>query len=240
MTLRRMNTRRAAISTTLLACLWLCGACSNDAAIAVEDLPLTVLPVTKPSPRLALMLSGDGGWAGLDEELGAEMVKRGIPVVGVSTLKYFWKERTPEETTADMVRVLRKYLAAWKAKEIVLIGYSFGADVMPFIVNRLPTDLRARVVTVNLLGLAQKAGWEVHVAGWVGSTDDEARPIAPELDKLGSLRLLCLHGKGDDDSTESCKVFARPQMTVVEIGDGHHFGYLYGELADRIVAFAGH
>ncbi|MEP7312855.1 MAG: AcvB/VirJ family lysyl-phosphatidylglycerol hydrolase [Pseudomonadota bacterium] len=235
----RFTTARAVLPVALLACLWLSSACSNDAAIPVEDLPLTVLPADKPSPRLALMLSGDGGWAGLDEGLGAEMVKRGVPVVGVSTLKYFWKERTPEETTADMARVLRKYLAQWKAKEVVLIGYSFGADVLPFVINRLPADLRARILTVNLLGLAQKAGWEVHVAGWVGDADENARPIAPELDKLGSLPLLCLYGEGDEESTESCKVFARPLMTVAKIGDGHHFGYLYGELADTIVAFAG-
>ena len=240
MTQQLTHAGHAGWPAALLACALPFAACSNDAALAVDDLPLTVLPVTKPAPRLALMLSGDGGWAGLDKELGAEMVKRGIPVVGVSTLKYFWKERTPEETTADMARVLRKYLALWHAREIVLIGYSFGADVMPFIVNRLPADLRARIVTANLLGLAQKAGWEVHVAGWVGGTDDRARPIAPELDKLGAVRLLCLYGKGDDESAESCKVFARPQMTVAEIGDGHHFGYLYGELADRIVAFADH
>jgi type IV secretory pathway VirJ component len=239
MMLRLSKLQRSLRPAALLACLLIGSACSNDAAIAVEDLPLTVLPVTKASPQLALMLSGDGGWAGLDEALGDEMVKRGIPVVGVSTLKYFWRERTPEETTADMVRVLRKYLAAWKAKKILLIGYSFGADVMPFVVNRLPADLRSRIVTVTLLGMGQKAGWEVHVAGWVGAKDDEGRDIAPELDKLGSLRLLCLYGKGDDDSAESCKVFARPQMTVAEIGEGHHFGYLYAELADRIVAYAG-
>lgn len=231
-----MSLSRSTLAAALL--VWLCAGCSSDAAIAVEDLPLTVLPVTTPSPRLALMLSGDGGWAGLDEALGAEMVKRGIPVVGVSTLKYFWEERTPEETAADMTRVLRKYLAVWKARQILLIGYSFGADVMPFIVNRLPADLRARVVTVTLLGMGQKAGWEVHVAGWVGGTDDEARYIAPELDRLGPVRLLCLYGEGDDDSAESCKTFARPQMASAQIGDGHHFGYLYGELADRIVAYA--
>lgn len=239
MRLQRLSPPSAMRFAALLACSWVCGACSNDAAIAVQDLPLTVLTVPGPSPRLALMLSGDGGWAGLDEALGAEMVKRGIPVVGVSTLKYFWRERTPEETAADMARVLRKYLATWKARKILLIGYSFGADVMPFIVNRLPADLRERIVTVNLLGMSQKAGWEVHVAGWVGGTDDEARDIAPELDGLGTMRLLCLYGNGDDDSAESCKVFARPQMAVAEIGDGHHFGYLYGDLADRIVAYAG-
>ena len=76
-----------------------------------------------------------------------------MPTVGLNSLKYFWKARTPEEATRDVARILRHYLAAWHKERVLLIGYSFGADVLPFVVNRLPAELRAHIVSVSLLGI---------------------------------------------------------------------------------------
>jgi type IV secretory pathway VirJ component len=208
-------------------------------AADVNDLPLVVLPVQTPATKLVLMISGDGGWAGIDKEVGAQLADRGLPVIGVSSLKYFWKRRTPEETAADMTRVLRHYLNSWKASQIVLVGYSFGADVMPFIVNRLPADLRARIASVNLLALGERADFEVHVSGWMGGVGSDALLIAPELARTADLRRLCLYGAGDHDSTASCAGFVGPRSVSRQVGQGHHFGYLYSEIADQIADFAG-
>ena len=118
--------------------------------------------------EFALLLTGDGGWAGLDQELAARLAAAGVPTVGLNSLKYFWKARTPEEATRDVTRILRHYLAAWHKERVLLIGYSFGADVLPFVVNRLPAELRARVVSVSLLGIDASASFEVHLSDWVG------------------------------------------------------------------------
>jgi len=208
-------------------------------AAEVQDLPVVEVPVQTPSRTLALMLSGDGGWAGIDREVGAQLAGRGVPVVGVSTLKYFWQRRSPEESTADMSRLLRHYLATWKAERIVLVGYSFGADVLPFIVNRLPADLRARVASVNLLAPGMNADFEIHVTGWVGGTGSDALPLAPELARLVDLRRLCFYGDGDRDAAAGCAGFIGPGAAVRKVGEGHHFGYLYSEIADAIVEYAG-
>ena len=61
---------------------------------------------------------------------------------------------------------------------MLLVGYSFGADVLPFVVNRLPADLRARVASVSLLGIDSNASFEVRVTDWVGA-DDGRRTDAP-------------------------------------------------------------
>lgn len=204
------------------------------------DLPLTIIPVPGPAPRLALMLSGDGGWAGIDKELGAQLAARGIPVIGVNSLKYFWQPRTPEEAAQDIARVLRKYLEAWKATRVILVGYSLGADALPFVVNRLPPDLRDRIASVNFLALGQKASFEIHVTGWIGSSSADGRVIAPELARISDLRRLCFYGAGDTESAASCTLFSGPLAQARAVGQGHHFGSRYGEIADRIVEFAGH
>jgi type IV secretory pathway VirJ component len=132
---------------------------------------------------------------------------------------------------------LRYYLKAWSRDDVVLIGYSFGADVLPFIVNRLPADLRGRIVSTSLLGPATHATFEVHVADWVPGIRKTGLPIAPELEQLAANRVLCIHGAGEDDSL--CGDAAARGVAVVQIGSGHHFSGKYDQLTTRILHFSG-
>ena len=201
----------------------------------IKDLPVTEVPASGAGDEFALLLSGDGGWAGLDQELAARLAASGVPTVGLNSLKYFWSERTPQETASDVARLLRHYLAAWGKQRVLLIGYSFGADVLPFVVNRLPADLRERVASVSLLGIDANASFEVSIADWVGSGGGGA-PTRPELAALTQLPVLCIYGAGESDSI--CPGLTAGRIARAQIGTGHHFGGEYAQLADRILAFA--
>jgi type IV secretory pathway VirJ component len=201
----------------------------------ISDLPVEVVRATGSSGELALLLTGDGGWAGLDRELAARLAASGVPTVALNSLKYFWTERTPAETTRDVARVLRHYLAAWNKQRVLLVGYSFGADVLPFVVNRLPPDLRARVASVSLLGIDSNASFQVRVSDWVGS-DAGGPPTRPQLAALRDVPVLCIYGAGEADSI--CPGLHAADVTREEIGRGHHFSGEYARLADRILAFA--
>jgi type IV secretory pathway VirJ component len=154
--------------------------------------------------------------------------------VALNSLEYFWSARTPEQTATDVARVLRHYLAAWHAQRVLMIGYSFGADVLPFVVNRLPPDLRARLASVSLLGIDAHASFEVHITEWVGG-DEGGAPTRPELAALKGLPLLCIYGEGETDSI--CPLLAPGTATREQIGKGHHFSGEYDRLADRILNF---
>jgi type IV secretory pathway VirJ component len=201
---------------------------------AIGDLPLEQVAADGGGNELALLLTGDGGWAGLDQELAAHLAAQGVPTVALNSLKYFWKARTPEDATQAVERVLRHYLGTWRKTRVLLIGYSFGADVLPFVVNRLPQELRAQVASVSLLGIDAHASFEVHLSDWVGG--DDAGPLTrPEVLRLPPLPVLCLFGAGETDSL--C-----PQLpsgiTREQVGTGHHFGGEYATLVERILAFA--
>ncbi len=185
--------------------------------------------------EFALLLTGDGGWAGLDQELAARLAASGVPTVGLNSLKYFWTRRTPDETARDVARVLRHYLTAWDKQRVLLVGYSFGADVLPFVVNRLPAELRERVASVSLLGIDAHASFEVHVADWVGG-DNDGPPTRPELAELAPLPVLCIYGEGEEDSI--CPGLPPAAIARERVGKGHHFSGDYATLADRILAFA--
>ncbi len=201
----------------------------------INDLPVMEVHAQGASDEFALLLTGDGGWAGLDQELAARLAAGGLPTVGLNSLKYFWTQRTPEQAAQDVARIIRHYLESWHKQRVLLVGYSFGADVLPFIVNRLPADLQARIQTVNLLGLDASASFEISVADWIGS-DADGSPTRPELARLPTTAVLCIYGEGEKDSI--CPSLPGPRIRSEQVGTGHHFGGEYDQLAERILAFA--
>ncbi len=213
----------------------------------ISDLPVNeVRDPGDTGNTFAVLLTGDGGWAGLDQELAEHLAQDGVPTVGLNSLKYFWTERAPQQAANDLARVIRHYLAAWNKDRVLLVGYSFGADALPFIVNRLPAELKELVASVTLLGISANASFEIHVAGWIGA-DADGPATRPELTALltsgrfnGALntkgaRVLCLYGEGDKDTI--CPDLANG-VTRLPIGKGHHFSGEYATIAEKILAFA--
>ncbi len=205
----------------------------------VRGLPLVEVPAHgEESDTLAVIVSGDGGWAGIDREIGTVIAGRGIPVVGLNSLQYFWKKKTPDIAAADLVRILRHYLAAWRKERVLLVGYSRGAEVLPFMADRLPADLRARVRLVALLGATGRVAFEFHVGDWLGgSGGKDELPVKPEVDKLSGLKVLCVHGEDEHDSL--CPSLGAGVAADLAIKGGHHFGGAYRTIAEAILREAG-
>lgn len=202
---------------------------------SVSDLPLIELPAASPSDRLAVVLSGDGGWRDLDKTIAEQLREQGVSVVGWDSLRYFWHGKTPEQTGADLARVLRSYGARWGARSIALIGYSFGAGVLPFAYDQLPEDLRAKVALLALLGFEKAADFEIRVGGWLGLPPSAAAlPVAPALARIPPRIVLCFHGQ--DETESACPLLAGSGAEVVRTSGSHHFGGDYGRLAREILA----
>ena len=167
----------------------------------VSDLPLIELPAAHPTEMLAVVISGDGGWRDIDKSIAQELQNWGIDVVGWDSLRYFWGKKTPARTAHDLARILRTYGARWHTKHFALIGYSFGADVMPFAYNRLPGDLRRKVTLMSLLGFAPAADFEIRVFGWLGMPPSaEALPVKSEIARVPPAVVQCFYGADEDDT----------------------------------------
>ena len=197
-------------------------------------LPLTEVraaPGAPASARIAVLLTGDGGWRASDRGLAQALAVRGVPTVGWSSLRYFLHGRSPEEGAADLAAVLRHYLAAWHAEEAVVVGYSFGADVVPFFVNRLPDDLRARIPLVTLVGPDRRADFRLTLADFLGRDGKDARPLLPEIEKLRGTPILCSYGK--EETASLCAELAPELARAVPRPGGHR-------LASHSKVVAGH
>jgi type IV secretory pathway VirJ component len=202
---------------------------------AVSDLPVVEVPATGPARHeLALVISGDGGWADIDRQLAHELSSQGLATVGLSSLRYFWHGRDAEGTARDVARILRYYGEAWHADGSVLIGYSRGADVLPATFNRLPPDLQERTRLIALLGPSRTVTWEFHLSDWIGGAAGPAQPTAPEIDRITHTPVACFYGADEEDT--ACPTAKRPNVTRIEMRGGHHFDGDYAALARRILA----
>ena len=197
------------------------------------------LPALGPATDLlAVILSGDGGWASIDRDIGTSLAAKGVAVVGLNTLQYFWTDRSPDMAGKDLERILRHYLKAWKRQRLILIGYSLGADVLPFMAGRLPEDLRPQVMAIALLGPAKTANFDFHLSDWLGGGSRQGLPIMPELARLKGMKVLCLYGKEEQDSLCPILTPEYSQIKVFPLGGGHHFDGDYKKLAALILAEA--
>jgi type IV secretory pathway VirJ component len=202
---------------------------------SVADLPLVELPAQPPSDTLAIIYSGDGGWRDLDRTLGAVLNARGIPVVGVDVLRYFWHTRSPADTAADLARLIDHYRGAWGSRRVLLIGYSFGADILPFAYNRLPPAQQAQVTALALLAPERGADFEVSIAGWLGNHTTKEQPTGPELQRIPPAKVLCIYGADEADDS-LCTAPESDGIMRLKRPGGHHFDEHYELIADAITA----
>jgi type IV secretory pathway VirJ component len=145
-----------------------------------------------------VLLTGDGGWAAADKSLAAAFVRRNVAVVGLSSPIYLQRERTPDEAARDLARILRHFLDAWHRERAIVVGYSRGADIGPFMLSRLPADLRNRVALTVLLGPGEWASFRFRLLDLVRDHDGNNRfPVTGEVAKLRGAPVLCVYGSKD-------------------------------------------
>ena len=205
---------------------------------SLSDLPIVEVPaqpLAAPSDVFAIIMSGDGGWAGIDQDVAAALSAKGIPVVGLDSLRYYWTARTPSGLAADTDRMIRYYLPHFGKQRVLLIGYSQGADVLPFAVNRLPQATRARVALTAVMGMSEHALFEFHVSSWVSDSNSGPATL-PEINRIAGMPVLCIYGADENDSL--CPKLDPKKFIVVKLKGGHHFDGDYANLAHQILAAA--
>ena len=217
---------------------------------ATVKLPATVQAPAGHDDVLAVFYSGDGGWRDLDKEVGNRLVARGIPVLGVSCLAYYWRNRSPEESARDLDALINKYTAQWHKQKIWLIGFSFGADVVPTIAEKLSPENRARISQIVLLSPSHDTNFEVELEGYMTEnwlkTHTKAFmewlnpvPHFPALPRIAALQnkppIICYYGHDDSDDSACSDPTLPKWVKVYEMPGDHHFDYNYDGLATRMI-----
>lgn len=209
-----------------------------EAAGTIADADTSALPTVLSRPAgtpvaAALFFSGDGGWRDLDKTIGDWLAAHGVEVIGVDALRYFWSEKTPAQMGADMNTMLADANLP-PGVPVALLGYSFGADTLPFAYGHLAPEWQARTALIGLLAPGLETGFQISVGGWLGlATGDQG--VVDAAATLPATRTLCIYGE-DEGEASACLDPKLGNVTRLAIPGGHHFDGDYDAMAARIRA----
>ena len=192
------------------------------------------IPSAKSGDALAVLYSGDGGWGPLDQGVARQLADNGVPTLGVDSLRYFLTSRSPQEAADDLAVSLRRYAALWNRRDIVLVGYSFGADALPAIIPRLPADLRDHVKSVVLIGTGPTGDLTFRPSSWFDHFGPDAYPVVPAIAALKGMKMSCVYG--DQERHDVC---ATLPIAQIRLPGGHHFNHDYAGLGQAVLRAAG-
>ena len=211
----------------------------------------SIAPPPGKNDVMAIIVSGDGGWADVDRRLGIAFIDRGIPVLGINAFEYYWRERSPEQTAHDLDALMTQYLGVWGKRRIWLIGFSFGADVLPTLVDQLSAANRARITQIVLLSPSRYVTFEIELEGYMikqGWLKEHLKnvlqlinpirhydPLPPLQALQGKPPVICYYGL-DDAADSLCDLPGLPAWVTVHAKQGgHHFNEGYQRLTQQML-----
>lgn len=193
----------------------------QDRTNDISNLPLVITnsKYNNSKEPLVLFLSGDGGWYKFEQSIADSLALYGIPTIGFDTKKYFWNRRTPEETTKDVFNCLNYYGKTWKRDHYLLIGYSLGAEILPFIISRFPSQIRSGISMYVLLSPSEKTDFVIHISDMMGiKNKSDIYDVAKEILKLPDVPSLIIFGSEE-----------KPRMPALLSGTDVKFALVPGD-----------
>jgi type IV secretory pathway VirJ component len=200
-----------------------------------DELPLIIIPSTvENTGPVFFLISGDGGWTSFDNAFCELLAKKGIPVVGLDAKKYFWNVKSPEETSSVLVPVIEKYTKQWNRKAFILAGYSFGADLVPFIGNRLPEALKSSLSGLMLLSPDRFGDFEIHLTDMLSlGLAKRKYNIVEEVKKIKTPQVVCIFGQ--EEEAINIRSFKEAGSKISLLPGDHHYNKNVTALVDMIL-----
>lgn len=217
------NRRRFfSLVAALMACAPASGAQKAPAKppTAPPPFPITAVAPSKAGERLVFIITGEGGKTDFETALARDLSADGAGVLIFDSRAYLASAKTPARTAAEVEESVRRYAKVWNRERLVVVGNSRGADLAPFIVNRLSHDVHDQVDGVVLLGPQGRASFQVTLREVVGAKPRATDlPVMPELERLRGTRIVCAYGR--DERGSFC---SRVDSTLIRIvaRDGAH------------------
>lgn len=177
------------------------------------------LPASAPGATAAVFLSGDMGLhLGMSSDIARGLAANGYKVTAVSSPVAFSRRLTRMQTDQVVIDAIKDALGVSERK-VVLVGQSFGADILATVVPDLPAPLRQRIAGVVLVVPSNNVHFRADPSGiaYLGVPDD--RP-AHALRKLLGTPIACIHGA--NEATSLCPLLQGTVSRNVALPGDHY------------------
>jgi type IV secretory pathway VirJ component len=216
----------------LMGCMLGLSTVTVNAQTDISKLPVTVkVPAAVVADRpIVFFITGDGGMKKFSADMVNILAGKGYPVIGLNALKYFWSKKTPQQSAADVSALLQYYSSQWNNHSFILIGYSMGADVLPFIYQHLPANFQSQTQHLVFMSPSSSTDMVVHISDMLGKTSTPGSMNVPAaMNTITGKPLLLVFGQDEKDF----------DLKSLSISNYHHLvlpgGHHYNEDAQGVV-----
>ncbi|MDI1294896.1 MAG: type IV secretion system protein VirJ [bacterium] len=211
---RLMITVTALAAALLLAFAWLGYLGGN---------PFTIWRPTgyqaRPHAPVAIVLSGDMGLRfGMGTQVTRHLVHDGIPVVGINSLTYFRTTRTAADATALVEDGIRRARSINPNARIMLVGQSYGADMLHVGLAGLPVRARRQIALVALVVPGATVEYRASPGELTTFAMAESDAL-PTAKMLTWVPVTCIYGVAEAASL--CPLLHQPNVRAVPLPGGH-------------------
>jgi type IV secretory pathway VirJ component len=190
-------------------------------ARASDDFPIKEWVSSTHDKPFIFYISGDGGFNSFSTGLCSTLNAQGYDVVALNARSYFWDKKTPEETTTAITNFLTSKFTGRKNQQLILVGYSFGADVLPFIINKLSGVMASKLGTTFLLSPSTSTDFEIHWSDLMGFNKKRSMDVPAEINKLATHKIVIVSGSDEDEFPFDAIKLKKYFHTILP--GGHHF-----------------
>lgn len=183
------------------------------------DLPAQKVRNPPPSDIAIILLSGDMGFkVGLGPRIAQGLADKGFAVTGVSSLVHFRKARKPAEITRYVEDAMAHATAATGARRYILVGQSFGSDMLHVGLDTLPPAWRRKIALVAMVVPTDTVYYHISP----GETFEWETPDAMAIEtarRLNWVPALCV--QGHDETNSLCPMLHQPNVERVVLPGAH-------------------
>jgi len=213
---RHLRKLSVALLLVLAGCIAVYGYAGYYNGPIFRDMPGALAGPAKPA---IVMLSGDtGNRMGMTPKIAARLNRRGYAIVTVNSLTYFSPRRTVAEAASLIETAMTRAMKLGKTDRVVLIGQSFGADMLHAGLARFTAAQRLPIRAVVLIVPGEDIVFRaspIELAGFE-IPDQLASPTASQLTWAP---VTCIRGTTEPKSL--CPLLDMPNVDRIALPGGH-------------------
>lgn len=179
-------------------------------------------------------LSGDAGFNTFSKSLGEKLHHFGYDIFALNTQIYFWNKKTPEQTSSDIEKYINEQLQGRKNQHVIIIGFSFGADVTPFVYNRFSNNLKNKIQKIFIIGPSKSNDFKIHLEEYLSQEPKGSLPVIPEINKITQVPVMVVLSDFEYTHFPYQQITLKNNYQMKHIPGDHHYGGNTKMLADFI------
>lgn len=185
---------------------------------------------------IVFYISGDSGFNTFSKSMGENLHTLGYDVFALDTKSYFWNYKSPKKASRNVEKYIKKQLKGRGNQNVILVGFSFGSEVVPFIYNRFDSDFKSKIQKVFIIGPTTTNNFRIQLDEYIGAEEasKENLLVIPEINKMGIVPVTVVLSDDEFTAFPYKEITLGSNYQMKHLAGDHHYGGNTQMLADFI------